>query len=701
MKGMKYDIPQIMDTTYKDYTNSKLKQDHSAKALFCGQNGEIFLETSSKYYKEISDFLVAIADPVYRTKNIHEFCLTRYSLYAAASMNIKTEDIISTLNNLSKNELPMELISYIKEATENCGKARLILNNKRYFIECKDRNILAKIQNLQKVYLSYSSIVEKRKMLMMNKNNEIQQGPIKIQNENIISVTDTSIEESVRKIMAGKTIIDDSDTKPSKGEDYFEIDPEDIEEVKKICIEEKYPLLEEYDFKNDKSLPPLEIYPKLKSPTRGYQEKALGIMFSNQRARSGIIVLPCGAGKTLVGILAVCTIKKNTMILCNSSLSVLQWYEEINNWTKVNKCNVARMTSKTKDPLWNFEKEGGILIVSYFMMSYTGKREKESEEMINRITNTEWGLMILDEVQVVPAKMFKKIISTVKSHCKLGLTATLVREDEKIKDLNYLIGPKHYEANWLDLQRDGYLARVKCVEILCEMSKEFYEEYLKVEDDKVKQRLLYVNNPNKFYICKALIAKHAGDKILIFSDSLEVLDAYAKELNYPCIQGNVSDKKRHELLNQFRDESPKGKNVLLISKIGDTSIDLPNAKVIIQISSHFGSRRQEAQRLGRILRPKKDLISEYNAFFYTLVTKNTKEMGFSIKRHGFLVDQGYYFKVVTNIKKDLGIEPITDNYEYSNKMLKAYLANKDQYKERKEKQEDEDFIDDDIFKIND
>ena len=476
------------ERTKQIYTDLLIKPDAKYKAIYCGKDGHIFLETFTKYYKEISDFLIAIGEPLHRTKNIHEFVLTPYSLYAAASMNIKTSDILSILSNISKNELPRELIGNIKKNTETYGKAKLILLNNRYFIECSSEDIKKKILGISDIYKSYISIYEKKKEL----NTKLNTKPIENENSQKFipthNIQNSELSKGLQKMIEETKNEEEIDDRPSSGINYFEIDPKDIEEVKKKCIDYQYPLLEEYDFKND-ILPPLDITPKFKSPTRGYQEKALGIMFSNERARSGIIVLPCGAGKTLVGILATCTIKKNTVILCNSSVSVEQWYREVKNWAIVKpESNVVRMTSKKRDKIWDMKKSGGILIGTYTMMGFTGKRSAETEQDIKNIKETEWGLMILDEVQVVPAQMFRNILTIIKSHCKLGLTATLVREDERIKDLHFLIGPKHYEANWNDLQRDGYLARVKCIEIWCEMSVDFYEEYLKAERDNRRRK---------------------------------------------------------------------------------------------------------------------------------------------------------------------------------------------------------------------
>lgn len=702
----------------KDYSDFKMHSNTTNRSLLVCRDGHIFLETFAPLYKETSDFLVAIAEPVNRTKNIHEYALTQYSLYAAASMNIKTDEIIQILRNLSKNDLPDELIKYIKENTETYGKVKLILKNKRYFIECNEKDMLQRLMQIGRIYQSYQSIYNKRKN--MGRNNPPQTNPgnefiinINLNNENkstaptnTMSSRQNELRSMIKNIMEEEKKEELVDEMPSISENYFEIDPENLEEVKKICIDNKFPLLEEYDFKNDKALPNMEILPRLKNPARAYQEKALSIMFSNERARSGVIVLPCGAGKTLIGIMATATVKKNTIILCNSGVSVEQWYRECNEWSIIKpKDNIARFTSKNKDKFWNMDKSGGILVTTYTMMSFQGKRSEEVGNLMEIIKNTEWGLMILDEVQVVPADMFRKILSIIKSHCKLGLTATLVREDKKIEDLNFLIGPKHYEANWLDLQRDGYLARVKCTEIWCEMSVDFYEEYLK--SDNRKRMLLYVSNPNKFFICKSLIEHHKNDKIIIFSDNLFCLEKYAKELKIPFISGKVSEGERYTILNLFRNTDYL--NCILMSKVGDTSLDLPNANVIIQISSHFGSRRQEAQRLGRILRPKKDIVSEFNAYFYSIVTKNTEEMYFSNKRHQFLVDQGYTFKVVTSLN-DIDVKHIAalSHPEFTKEYMDAYQTNTlteikkltDYYED--ESISDEDFVDENMkdIKVN-
>lgn len=251
--------------------------------------------------------------------------------------------------------------------------------------------------------------------------------------------------------------------------------------------------------------------------------------------------------------------------------------------------------------------------------------------------------------------MFRKTLTIVSAHAKLGLTATLVREDEKIQSLNWLIGPKLYEvlaifsikANWMELADNGYIANVQCAEVWCKMATPFYREYLRAKARK--RQLLYVMNPGKIQSCQYLIAMHEamGDKIIVFSDNIFAIKHYAEKLGKPYIYGGTSQSERMRVLQQFRFNPAL--NTIFLSKVGDTSIDLPEATCLIQISSQYGSRRQEAQRLGRILRPKKGGLGKANAFFYSLVSSDTEEMYYATKRQQFLVDQGYEFKIITNL----------------------------------------------------
>lgn len=428
----------------------------------------------------------------------------------------------------------------------------------------------------------------------------------------------------------------------------FEVDQEKIETIQKRCIEIDHPLLAEYDFRNDTINKDMNIDLKPAAILRPYQEKSLRKMFGNGRARSGVIVLPCGAGKSLVGVTACCTVRKRALVLCNSGVSVEQWKQQFKMWSTADDNMICRFTSEAKDKPVKNGKSCEILITTYSMITHTQKRSWEAEQTMKWLQDQEWGIMVLDEVHTIPAKMFRRVLTLVQSHCKLGLTATLVREDDKIADLNFLIGPKLYEANWLELQKNGYIARVQCAEVWCPMTAEFYREYLTAKVSK--KMLLYVMNPSKFRMCQFLVHYHEkrGDKTIVFSDNVFALKHYAKTMNKPYIYGPTLQNERIQILQNFK-FNPKV-NTIFVSKVADTSFDLPEANVLIQISSHGGSRRQEAQRLGRILRAKKgSFAEEYNAFFYTLVSQDTMEMSYSRKRQRFLVNQGYAYKVITHL----------------------------------------------------
>jgi len=314
---------------------------------------------------------------------------------------------------------------------------------------------------------------------------------------------------------------------------------------------------------------------------------------------------------------------------------------------------------------------------TFNMITHTQRRSWEAEQTMKWIQEQEWGIMVLDEVHTIPAKMFRRVLTQVQAHTKLGLTATLVREDDKIADLNFLIGPKLYEANWLELQKEGFIANVQCAEVWCNMTPEFYREFLTMKS--MKKLLLCVMNPNKFRATQFLIKYHErrGDKTIVFSDNVYALKHYATALKRPYIYGPTSQSERIQILQNFKYNQKV--NTIFVSKVADTSFDLPEANVLIQISSHGGSRRQEAQRLGRILRAKKGAIAEeFNAFFYTLVSQDTVEMSFSRKRQRFLVNQGYAYKVVTKLAgMDEDPELLYPNRETQVTLLQQTLAAND------------------------
>ncbi|XP_026325275.1 general transcription and DNA repair factor IIH helicase subunit XPB-like isoform X3 [Hyposmocoma kahamanoa] len=592
----------------KDYRSQMaLKTDHASRPLWVAPNGHIFLEAFSPVYKHAHDFLIAIAEPVCRPQHIHEYKLTAYSLYAAVSVGLQTGDIIEYLQRLSKCAVPAGIIEFIQLCTLSYGKVKLVLKHNRYLVESKHVEVLQKLLKdpiIQQCRLRRDGDDDLLASALPNK----PAASISKAGEPEKPIT-ANVPEDISQFYQQLDKDDDEDEATDIAANTavaFEVDPDKIEVIQKRCIELEHPLLAEYDFRNDTVNPDINIDLKPTAVLRPYQEKSLRKMFGNGRARSGVIVLPCGAGKSLVGVTAVCTVRKRALVLCNSGVSVEQWKQQFKCWSTADDSMICRFTSEAKDKPMG----AGILITTYSMITHGQRRSWEAEQTMKWLQAQEWGLVVLDEVHTIPAKMFRRVLTIVHSHCKLGLTATLLREDDKIADLNFLIGPKLYEANWLELQANGYIARVQCAEVWCPMTPEFYREYL------------------------------------------------IQKMNKPYIYGPTSQSERIQILQNFK-FNPKV-NTIFVSKVADTSFDLPEANVLIQISSHGGSRRQEAQRLGRILRAKKGaLAEEYNAFFYTLVSQDTLEMAYSRKRQRFLVNQGYSYKVITELK---GMDQEPDMY---------------------------------------
>ncbi|GMT19423.1 hypothetical protein PFISCL1PPCAC_10720 [Pristionchus fissidentatus] len=642
----------------KDYRDEMpLKADFTHRPLWVAPDGHIFLESFSPVYKHARDFLIAIAEPVCRPEHIHEYQLTAYSLYAAVSVGLQTNDIIEYLERLSKSSLPEGIKQFITMCTLSYGKVKLVLKHNRYFVESRHSDVIQKLLKdpiIQKCIVEETVVEEPQQTTVVEKITFPGQ-----EKDKEMDTTDGAVPDDIGELYGRIEGDEEDDAEAIRSLQLlsFEIKQETIEIVQKRCIELEYPLLAEYDFRNDTLNPNLGIDLKPSTTLRPYQEKSLRKMFGNSRARSGVIVLPCGAGKTLVGVTAATTVNKRCLCLATSNVSVEQWKAQFKLWSTIQEKQIIRFTREARDavPQGADAKKPCVCISTYSMVAYSGKRTYAAEEAMKFIESQEWGLVLLDEVHTIPAKMFRRVLTIVQAHCKLGLTATLVREDDKITDLNFLIGPKIYEANWMELQKAGHIAKVQCAEVWCPMTAEFYAYYLRAQI--ARRLLLSVMNPNKFRICQFLIRFHErrNDKIIVFSDNVFALKRYAIEMNKPFLYGETGQTERMKILQNFQ-YNPRV-NTIFVSKVADTSFDLPEANVLIQISAHGGSRRQEAQRLGRILRAKKHSSDAFNAFFYSLVSQDTVEMGYSRKRQRFLVNQGYAYKVVNKLpgmeKEDL------------------------------------------------
>ncbi|CUG85974.1 DNA repair helicase, putative [Bodo saltans] len=475
---------------------------------------------------------------------------------------------------------------------------------------------------------------------------------------------------------------------------------------------------------------------------RPYQIAAVeaALAHGGTAVRSGVLLLPCGAGKTLVGVLLAAVVKKRTIIVCAGSISVEQWKNQLLEWADLTPLDeedtatthniaarggrgggrggsrggqgravggdrVACLTGKHKDPI---TEDTDVVITTYTMLGVAQEhyrreqqqrlerrklqnRGEDDDDMTRRscgaapdrrssaqskrsrnpkeaLFDTTWGLMILDEVHMAPAAGVRESISHVVSKAVVGLTATYVREDHRIRDTFHVVGPKLFDISWEELHQQGFLASITCVEVHCPMTPDFMVEYTQRLHTSLSSRsnssksssagvsalaaapmlqAIAASNPNKMLCVWELVHRHLHQqehhtaKILVFCDHIALLKEYAKLLGAPLVHGETSHAERMAIFSEF--QSTRRVNVICISRVGDVSVNLPCANVVIQVSSHGGSRRQEAQRLGRILRPKQqnDSAGPVDAFFYSLISRDTMEVAYAAHRSEFLVDQGY------------------------------------------------------------
>mmetsp|Transcript_37513 Transcript_37513/g.48539 ORF Transcript_37513/g.48539 Transcript_37513/m.48539 type:complete len:514 (-) Transcript_37513:922-2463(-) len=458
----------------------KLKPDFENRPVYLGSGRRVYLEAFSRFYHQARDFLVAIAEPVSRLDMFHEYHITTYSVHGALAIGLDAPSILKTLERLCKTPLLKEIVVFVKDVAKHFGNAKLILKQGKYFIESFDVSILKELLK--------SNVINDARNEVLIHESDVGEDEFLVRN---LPMNEKADDDLVSILDVGRSIgsiVDESEVSdevllqaPKEGTQMyaFQVSGVNIENVKKEAQQLGFPLLEEYEFYNCE-LPRLNCHLKPTTVVRPYQEKSLRKIFGNGRARSGNIVLPCGAGKTLVGVVAASTIRKSTIVLCSSVLAVLQWQSQFKLWTSLADKDIKSFTSNQKGGLtFPANNDNAFVFITTYSMLAASRRSDANELIVSKLKNIEWGLMILDEVHVVPANTFRRVIGTCRSHCKIGLTATLVREDDLIRDLEFLIGPKLYEANWMDLTKDGFLATIKCVEVGCEMSPEFFREYLR------------------------------------------------------------------------------------------------------------------------------------------------------------------------------------------------------------------------------
>lgn len=342
----------------------------------------------------------------------------------------------------------------------------------------------------------------------------------------------------------------------------------------------------------------------------------------------GVIVLPCGSGKTITGLAAMSEIKTSTLILAPNVAALHQWKRELLTKTTISEDDIGEYSADRKD----IRK---VTLCTYSMLVYRNTTDDEYHNF-NAIASYPWGFVIYDEVHMLPAPVFR-LSASLQSVYRLGLTATLIREDGREKEVFSLVGPKRYDVPWAELEKQGFIATAYCHEIRISLSEDAELDYALAP--RSRKIVIAAKNKCKLPVIEYLLERHPGQQILIIGQYIDQLEEIQKRFSFPLITGSMSNRKREELYQDFRDGRIQ---VLIVSKVANYAIDLPDASVAIQVSGTFGSRQEEAQRLGRILRPK-----SVDSHFYTLVTRHTSEEDFSLNRQKFLIEQGYKYEIVS------------------------------------------------------
>jgi DNA excision repair protein ERCC-3 len=357
---------------------------------------------------------------------------------------------------------------------------------------------------------------------------------------------------------------------------------------------------------------------------RDYQTKAVDKFWEGG---SGVVVLPCGAGKTIVGAAAMSKAKTNTLILVTNTVAARQWRAELLKRTTLTEDEIGEYSGSVKEVK-------PVTIASYQILTAKRKGEYAHLALLNA---KDWGLIVYDEVHLLPAPIFK-MTADLQARRRLGLTATLVREDGKEGDVFSLIGPKRFDAPWKEIEAEGYIAPAECFEIRVDLPEQERLDYAIAEQDE--RYRMAATSKTKIPVIQKLMERHKGEPTLIIGQYLDQIDEVANLLEIPKITGETPVAERERLFRAFRDGTEP---TLVVSKVANFSVDLPEASVAIQISGSYGSRQEEAQRLGRLLRPKAD---GRTASFYTLIARDTVDQDFAQNRQRFLAEQGYSYQIL-------------------------------------------------------
>jgi len=549
-----------------------------ANPLIVQGDHTILVEVGSPHYEAARNELVRFAELVKSPEHIHTYRITPLSIWNARAAGIPATNIVDALCEYSKYPVPEHVLVGINDFASRFGRLKLRRDGKGLLLSA-DSEPLA--------------------------------------------------EEMVHTPTIGELLAE----RVSKTE--FHIRVADRGRIKQALIKAGFPAEDLAGYvKGERVNFAVRVATLSGTPFsfRLYQQQAADAFYAKgaDQGGAGVIVLPCGAGKTIVGISCMAQLQTSTLILTTNVTAIRQWKRELMDKTTLSEGDIGEYSGNTKEIRQ-------ITIATYQIMTYRPNKDGDFPHL-TLFDDRNWGLIIYDEVHMLPAPVFQ-VTAGLQARRRLGLTATLVREDGKEEDVFALIGPKKVDVPWKEMEQQGWIAKARCCEIRIPLPENLRMDYA-VANKRRKFRISS-ENPAKQDIVREIMTQHKGKQILLIGMYIDQLKEAAKGLCIPLITGSTPQKKRDSLYENFKD----GKiSVLAVSKVANFAVDLPDAAVAIQISGTFGSRQEEAQRLGRILRPKP---GENQAYFYSLVTRDTVEQDFALKRQLFLCEQGYEYAIQT------------------------------------------------------
>lgn len=544
----------------------------TSKPLIVQSDGTLLVEAAHPDYPVLRDQLLRFAELLKSPDHFHTYRLSRISLWNAAAKGSGAEEVLGVLHRYSRYALPLHLQQLVLQEMNKYGSLTLEKGEEVYELR-GDRALLEEIRLLPEL----------------------------------------------------------KPYKTGRKRTVLQIKPDARGPVKRLLAKHGYPVVDKIGYVDGKSLP-IRLRTKTQAGRafllRPYQDEAAdSFLAGGVEGGSGVVVLPCGAGKTVVGIAAITKVQAYTLVLTPNVLAARQWMRELLDKTDIDPSLVGEYTSEQKDVK-------PITVTTYQMLTY---RKGEHYPHFERLNREPWGLIVYDEVHLLPAPIFR-LTADVQSTRRLGLTATLIREDGAESDVFSLIGPKKYDVPWKEMEANGYIAETHCYEISVPLPQDWRIRYVSASQrQKYKVASL---NPRKLDVIKALLQRHRRDRVLIIGQYLEQLDRVAEELGAPVLTGQTPTHERERLFRAFQAGDI---HVLIVSKVANVAIDLPDANVAIQISGAFGSRQEEAQRIGRLLRPKSDGAA---SSFYTVVSRDTVDNELANHRQLFLTEQGYAYRVL-------------------------------------------------------